>query len=53
VSHLLSEFPLALGNDSFRLEIERLTGIRQLHAKRGRKPKKIKHDNDTYALPLK
>jgi putative transposase len=44
---------LALGNERFRLEIERLTGIRQLHAKRGRKPKKTKRDTDTHALPLK
>ena len=44
---------IALGNDRFRMEIERLTGIRQLHAKRGRKPKKTKRDTDTHALPLK
>jgi putative transposase len=45
-----ANFGLALGNDKFKAEVERLTGQRQYHLRRGPKPKPKSHPEEEFLL---
>lgn len=47
---LAANVGLALGNDGFKEDVERLTGQRQHHLKRGPKPKPRSHPNKAFLL---